>query len=102
MPKNRKEKAVAKATAERERQERAAKVQADYDRLQEPNQREEPKDQREEPKRRKPARRIIVHEASSASEEDDLVDVVLPKKRQPTETELRYQRTLNKMFYYDS
>ena len=37
-----------------------------------------------------------------SDEEDDTVDVILPPaKKPPTETELRYQRTLNKMFQYE-
>ena len=93
----RKEKEVAKATAERDRQERAAKIQAEFDALKAaPVQEETPV-----PKKRKPARRIIVHEASSG-EDDDTVDVVLPRERKPpSAAEVQYQRTLNKLFYYD-
>ena len=95
---SRKEKEVAKATAERDRQERAAKIQAEFDALKAaPVQEETPV-----PKKRKPARRIIVHEASSGEEDDDTVDVVLPRERKPpSAAEVQYQRTLNKMFYYD-
>ena len=63
------------------------------------------KKEEEEPikkKARKPARRIIVHEVSSASEsEDDTVDVILPKaKTKPTAEEEGYRRTMQKMFTY--
>ena len=94
----RKEKEVAKATTERDRQERAAKIQAEFDALKAtPVQEETPV-----LKKRKPARRIIVHEASSGEEADDTVDVVLPRERKPpSAAEVQYQRTLNKMFYYD-
>ena len=100
----RKEKVIARATQERDRQERAAKIQADFEALEAirstPVEEEEPK------KKRKPARRVIhVQEASSASDDEpDEVEVRLPKARPPvrplTETELRYQKTLNLMFNY--
>jgi hypothetical protein len=90
---SRKEREVARAQQEKEKTEMAARIQAEYEALSQP----------QPPKRRKPARRIIVHEASSATdEEDDTVDVILPPvKKPPTETELHYQRTLNKMFQYE-
>ena len=59
-------------------------------------------------KKRKPARRVIVTEVSSAEESDNDstgdVEVVLPRARPPpkppTAQEINYQRTLNKMFNY--
>lgn len=51
------------------------------------------------PRKRKPARRVIVTEASSASESDDEVEVVLPKAKKSTE-DLSYQRAMSKMFTF--
>ena len=92
---SRKEKEVAKANVERERQERANKIEADYEAIEDAP----PK------KKRRPARRIVVHEASSGSDSEEEIDVILPPKprppRQPTVNELQYQRTLNKMFHFE-
>ena len=53
-------------------------------------------------KRRKPARKVIVTEASSASDTDDEVQVVLPRqKKSLTPEEVQFQRTYHKMFTYD-
>ena len=101
---NRKEKEVVRAQQNLVASERAAKIQSDYDALSIPK---EEILEEEEPlptpkKARKPARRIIVHEVSSASDtEDDTVDVILPKQRRgPSPEELVYRQTLNKMFTY--
>ena len=94
----RKEKEIARAQQEREKSDRAAKIQSEYDALQKKEDEPEPP-----PKRaRKPARRIIVHEASSGEEsEDDTVDVILPPKpKQPTAEQLRLQRSMDKMFSF--
>ena len=93
-----------------QKQERISKVQEEYEAL---TNRKEPKkvkvpESSEEflseettPKKRKPARRIIVHEVSSAEESDgEDVEVVLPKVKPPTEKEIQYQSVLNKMFTY--
>ena len=56
----------------------------------------------QKPKRRKPARRVIVTEVSSESEEED-VEVVLPKYKPPpapSREELHMQRAMEKMFNY--
>jgi hypothetical protein len=54
------------------------------------------------PKKRKPARRVIVTEVSSASDDSD-VEVVLPRvaKQKPmSESEIQYRQTESKMFSY--
>ena len=91
---SRKEREVARVQQERQRQERAARIQSEYDALHvaEPTpaevERRAPATPPESPpppvkKARKPARRIIVHEVSSADEDDDdTVDVILPKAKQ--------------------
>ena len=106
----RKEKAIARATQERDRQERAAKIQADFEALEDkaPPPAPPPAPAVEPPKR-KPTRRVIhVQEASSGSEVDeaDEVEVRLPRARQPvarqpTEMERRYQASIYKMFHYE-
>ena len=95
---SRKEKEVARVQLERQRSERAAKIQSEYDALHAPPV-ESPAQPETEPlppkKARKPARRIIVHEVSSAEEdEDDTVDVILPKAK-PVDP---YARVRQKMF----
>ena len=113
----RKEKAIARATQERDRQERAAKIQADFEALEDkapppappPAPAVEPYRAPVEPPKRKPTRRVIhVQEASSGSEADeaDEVEVRLPRAkqpvaRQPTEMERRYQQSIYKMFHYE-
>ena len=55
------------------------------------------------PKKRKPARRIVVTEVSSESEDEEDVEVVLPKYKQPpapSKEELHMQRAMDKMFSY--
>jgi hypothetical protein len=55
------------------------------------------------PKRRKPARRVIVTEVSSASDEDSDVEIVLPRvaKQKPlTDDQLKYKAAESKMFSY--
>ena len=93
---NRKEKEISRAQQEQAKQQRAKKIQDDYEALTREPVEEAPK------KTRKPARRIIVHEVSSAEDSDDsTVDVIIPKaKREPTATELAYNATLQKMFHY--
>ena len=51
-------------------------------------------------KKRKPARKVVVTEVSSASEsEASDVEVVLPRARKkPSPEELQYQRSMSKMF----
>ena len=96
---NRKEKELARAAVERERRERAAKIQAEYEALSQPTDPLPPPD--DPPKRRKPARRIVVHEASSGEEEeDDTVDVVLPPKPKPPPPD-PLARARMKMFQYE-
>ena len=98
----RKEKEVLRAQTDAAKQDRAARIQAEYDALHaEEEEVEEAVEERVIKKAaRKPARRIIVHEVSSASdEEDDTVDVIMPKaKRGPTPEELALEQVRNKMF----
>jgi hypothetical protein len=100
----RKEKEVLRAQTDAAKQDRAARIQAEYDALhavKEEEVEEEVEEERVVKKAaRKPARRIIVHEVSSASEEeDDTVDVIVPKaKRGPTPQEVALERVRNKMF----
>ena len=50
-------------------------------------------------RKRKPARRVVVTEASSASESEDEVEVTLPRARKaPTREEVLYQKTMAKLF----
>jgi sRNA-binding protein len=95
---SRKEKEVARVQLERQRSERAAKIQSEYDALHAVESPAPPPPEAEPlpPKKaRKPARRIIVHEVSSAEEdEDDTVDVILPKAK-PVDP---YARVRQKMF----
>ena len=93
---SRKEKEVARVHLERQRSERAAKIQSEYDALHTVESPAQPEAEPLPPKKaRKPARRIIVHEVSSAEEdEDDTVDVILPKAK-PTDP---YARVRQKMF----
>ena len=95
---SRKEKEVARVQLERQRSERAAKIQSEYDALHAVESPAPPQPEAEPlpPKKaRKPARRIIVHEVSSAEEdEDDTVDVILPKAK-PVDP---YARVRQKMF----
>jgi hypothetical protein len=63
----------------------------------------EPETPRVSPKKRKAARRVIVTEVSSASDDDD-VEIVLPRPKvlkPPTAAQISYQRTAIKMFAYD-
>ena len=101
----RKEKEVLRAQTDAAKQDRAARIQAEYDALHAVKEEEEVEEEVEEERvvkkaARKPARRIIVHEVSSASEEeDDTVDVIVPKaKRGPTPQEVALERVRNKMF----
>lgn len=56
---------------------------------------------REKPRKRKPARRVIVTEASSGSETEEEVEVQLPRQRRPRSAEeISYQRAMSKMFEY--
>lgn len=100
---SRKEREVARVQQERQRQERAAKIQSEYDALHAATptpleaERQAPPTSPPPPikRARKPARRIIVHEVSSADEdEDDTVDVILPKAK-PIDP---YARVREKMF----
>ena len=105
----RKEKAVARAAQERDRQERAAKIQADFEALEDKAPPPAPAQVATTEPKRKPTRRVIhVQEASSGSEVDeaDEVEVRLPRARQPvarqpTEMERRYQASIYKMFHYE-
>ena len=99
----RKEKEVLRAQTDAAKQDRAARIQAEYDALhtvKEEEVEEEVEERVVKKAARKPARRIIVHEVSSASEEeDDTVDVIVPKqKRGPTPQEVALERVRNKMF----
>ena len=97
---SRKEKEVARVQLERQRSERAAKIQSEYDALHAVESPAPPQPETEPPqpapkKARKPARRIIVHKVSGAEEdEDDTVDVILPKAK-PVDP---YARVRQKMF----
>jgi len=62
---------------------------------------ENPEKIREKPRKRKPARRVIVTEASSGSETEEEVEVQLPRQRRPRSAEeITYQRAMSKMFDY--
>ena len=66
-----------------------------------PSPEEAPRAPREEAPRRKrkPARRVVVTEASSASESEDEVEVTLPRARKaPTREQILYQKTMSKLF----
>ena len=55
------------------------------------------------PKRRKPARRIVVTEVSSESEDEEDVEVLLPKYKPPpapSKEELHMQKAMDRMFNY--
>ena len=93
----RKEIEIRKALDKKQRDERIAKIQKQFEDLDKDEEEEE-----EIPKRkRKPARRVIVTEASSASESEEDVEVVLPKPlRQPTHEQLVYERSMQKMLMY--
>ena len=94
---SRKEREVQRALSERERQERADRIRADYEALSAPETEETPPEP--PPKRRKPARRIIVHEASSGEDDDDTVDVILPPKPKAPRAD-PLARARQKMFEY--
>ena len=99
-----KERELVRAQMDMERKANADRIRTEYDAMQRVEEEEETVPARPQPtkKARKPARRIIVHEVSSASEsEDDTVDVILPKERKkPTAAEAGYQRTMDKMFTF--
>ena len=52
-------------------------------------------------RKRKPARKIVVTEVSSASESDEEIEVQIPKKRELSAEQLRQQRLYQKMFTLD-
>ena len=96
---------LARAKAEeRERIEREYQALHSTDSTREESTREESTRENEvaeKPRKRKPARKVIVTEASSGSEEEDEVEVVLPRERRKmTAEEIRYQRAYRKMFEY--
>jgi hypothetical protein len=101
----RKERQIELALAAKTASERANKINSDYDALKNMDQSEEiPTSGEVKHKRRKPARRVIVTEVSSASEESD-VEIVLPKVRRlkelPSQMQMDYRRSAAKMFAYD-
>ena len=99
-----KEREIVRTQMEMERKAKADRIRSEYDAMQrvDAEEEEEPAPAPPTKKARKPARRIIVHEVSSASEsEDDTVDVILPKERKkPTAAEAGYRRTMDKMFTF--
>ena len=100
-----KEREIVRTQMEMERKAKADRIRSEYDAMQRVDAEEEEEPAPPAPptkKARKPARRIIVHEVSSASEsEDDTVDVILPKERKkPTAAEAGYRRTMDKMFTF--
>jgi hypothetical protein len=122
-----KELEVERALLQKAKADRAAKIESDYEALSQPpvppvptrqapiaepasepgsSIRERSKiataDEPAKPRKRKPARRVVVTEVSSASEsEASDVEVVLPRARKkPTPEELQYERAMSKMFSY--
>ena len=96
-----KEVEVERALLAKAKAERAAKVEAEYNALATVTEEASEEAPREKPRKRKPARRVIVTEASSASETEDEVEVILPRARkQPSAEETSYQRVVNKMFAF--
>ena len=106
----RKELEVERALLAKSKADRAAKINAEYEALATKegeemfNEEEGPAQEKvaPTPKKRKPARRVVVTEVSSASDsEASDVEVILPRARkQPMAQELKYQHTMSKMFSY--
>ena len=96
----RKEQEVERALALKAKQERAARVEAEYQALSKPPAESEPTPPSSPKKKRKPARKVVVTEVSSASEsEASEVEVVLPRARKKLTPEAaQYQRSMLKMF----
>ena len=92
------EKEVSRLETQRAHEARTKTVKAKYEALTKPIPEEE---EEEEVVKKKPSRRrVIVHEASSGSENDDTVEVLLPKPARPSADEIRYRRTQEKLFEY--
>ena len=94
----RKEQEVERALAQKAKEERAARVEAEYEALSKPPIEAEPMSPLK--KKRKPARKVVVTEVSSASEsEASEVEVVLPRARKKqSPEEAQYQQSMLKMF----
>ena len=88
---------IEQAKLQKTKEEERQRIEREYAALQNPE-----KPEGNTPKRkRKPARKVIVTEASSARESEDEVEVVLPKpKKQPplSREEIQYRRTYSQMF----
>jgi hypothetical protein len=87
------EQEIEKALVEKAKQERLAKIQEFEQEMEEPDEPEPEPVKR----KKKPTRRVIVTEVSSGEETEEDVEVVLPKQKKSAE-QLRYERTVQKMF----
>ena len=100
----RKQVEIDRAMLAKAKQEEAERINREFEAINQapPQEEEEEEEVAPKPRKRKPARRVIVTEASSASEsENEEVEVVLPRARKkPTAEELSYQRSMSRMFSY--
>jgi hypothetical protein len=102
----RKQQEIDRATLAKAKRDERQRIEREYDALHskvEEDHTDEPQSRSEEgkPRKRKPARKVIVTEASSGSETDEEVEVVLPRaKKAMTAEQIRYQRAYSKMFEY--
>ena len=107
----RKQQEIDRATLAKAKQDERERIEREYKSLHAPAPPAPPIDEeeenpesskiREKPRKKKPARRVVVTEASSGSETEEEVEVQLPRQRRPRSAEqIAYQRSMSKMFEY--